>query len=93
MVAGMEVKDINGNVKVDMTTQLPRIMGQIILNGSGSITSASIGYPNNKLWYIVITNASPSDRYESTPVLRIVDDGYTIKWMNQVGTKIRYGII
>lgn len=93
MTAGLEIRDSNNNVKVDMTTQLPRIIGQMVLNGNGTITSSSIGYPNNKLWYIVITNVSPSNRYENTPVLRIVDDGYTVKWQNQTGTKIRYGII
>lgn len=93
MEANLVIYNSDRSVKIDMATHLPRIVGMKTLQGSGTITSASVGYPNNKLWYIVITNASPSSRYENTPVLRIVDDGYTIKWMNQTGTKIRYGII
>lgn len=93
MGANLVIYNSDRSVKIDMATHLPRIVGTKTLQGSGSITSSSIGYPNNKLWYIVTTNASPASEQSATPTLRILDNGYTIKWQNQVGTVIRYGII
>lgn len=93
MAQGLQVFDEQGNVKLDTNKQFPRIVGQITLNGDGSITNADVGYPNNKLWYMIISNISPAVNINKTPVIRIWEDGTKIMWQNQVGTVIRYGVI
>nr|DAM07361.1 MAG TPA: hypothetical protein [Caudoviricetes sp.] len=95
MTQGLVIKNADGSVKLDTDSNITRTIGQITLQGDGEITSAGIGYPNNKLWYIILGNVSPvykpsNDKY---PILRIDDTGYRIFWKNQLGTKIRYGII
>lgn len=92
MAYGLQIYDENGNVTLDLTKQIPRVVGELTLNGNGSITNASIGYPNNKLWYFITSNVSPSNNIDTTPFLRIDENGTTIKWGNQVGTRIRYGV-
>lgn len=93
MTVGLEIYDEEGNVKVDMSKQLSRVVGQMTLQGTGSITNEDLGYPNNKLWYMIISNISPATSFEQTPVIRITDNGARIMWQNQVGTIIRYGIL
>lgn len=95
MAQGLAINNADGSVKLYTDSNITRTIGQMTLQGSGEITSAGIGYPNNKLWYIILSNVSPvykpsNDEY---PVLRIDDTGYRIFWQNQLGTKIRYGII
>lgn len=95
MAQGLVINNADGSVKLDTNSNITRTIGQATLQDSGEITSAGIGYPNNKLWYIILVNASPvhkpsNDQY---PVLRIDDTGHRIFWQNQLGTKIRYGII
>ena len=92
MAQGVQVFDENGNITLDLTKQIPRIVGELTLNGNGSITSTSIGYPNNKLWYFILGYVSPSSNIEAVPYLRIDNNGTKITWGNQLGTKIRYGI-
>lgn len=92
MAQGVQVFDENGNITLDLTKQIPRIVGELTLNGTGSITSNSIGYPKNKLWYFIVGNVSPADDIAATPFLRIDNNGTTISWGNQVGTRIRYGV-
>lgn len=92
MTQGLQVFDDNGNITLDLTKQMPRIVGEMALNGDGEITSTSIGYPNNKLWYFIVSNISPADDINDTPFLRIDNNGTKISWGNQVGTRIRYGI-
>lgn len=93
MAQGLQVFDEQGNVKLDTSKQFPRIVGQITLNGDGGITNAGIGYPNNKLWYMIISNISPAVNINKTPAIRILENGTKIIWQNQVGTVIRYGVI
>lgn len=95
MAQGLVINNADGSVKLDTNSNITRTIGQATLQGSGEITSAGIGYPNNKLWYIILGNVSPTykpndDKY---PILRIDETGYRIFWKNQLGTKIRYGII
>lgn len=92
MQSGFMVYDPNGNLKLDMSKQITRIIGELTLNGSGSITSGSINYPNNNLWYMVVVYGSAGSSVEATPVLRIDNSGKRIFWQNQKGTVIRYGI-
>lgn len=95
MAQGLAISNADGSVKLYTDSNITRTIGQMTVKGSGEITSAGIGYPNNKLWYIILSNVSPvykpsNDEY---PVLRIDDTGHRIFWQNQLGTKIRYGII
>lgn len=95
MAKGLAINNADGSMKLYIDSNITRTIGQMTLQGNGEITSAGIGYPNNKLWYIILSNVSPvyklsNDEY---PVLRIDDTGNRIFWKNQLGTKIRYGII
>lgn len=96
MAQWLEINNADGSVKLDTNSNITRTLGQATLQGSGEITSAGIGYPNNKLWYIILgSNVSPVYKPSNNeyPILRIDDTGYRIFWKNQLGTKIRYGII
>lgn len=95
MAQGLVINNADGSVKLDTNSNITRTIGQITLQGDGEITSADIGYPNNKLWYIILGNVSPVYRLSNNeyPILRIDDTGCRIFWKNQLGTKIRYGII
>lgn len=92
MAQGVQVFDENGDIVLDLSKKIPRIVGELVLNGNGNITSESINYPNNKLWYFITSNVSPADDINDTPFLRIDNNGTKISWGNQVGTRIRYGI-
>lgn len=95
MAQGVVINNADGSVKLDTNSNITRTIGQATLQGSGEITSADIGYPNNKLWYIILSNVSPVYKPSNNeyPILRIDDTGCRIFWKNQLGTKIRYGII
>lgn len=95
MAQGLVINNADGSVKLDTNSNITRTIGQATLQGSGEITSAGIGYPNNKLWYIILNNVSPAYKpgNDECPVLRIDNTGHRIFWQNQLGTKIRYGII
>ena len=95
MAQGLVINNADGSVKLDTKSNITRTLGQATLQGSGEITSAGIGYPNNKLWYITLSNVSPvyKPSNDAYPILRIDETGYRIFWKNQLGTKIRYGII
>lgn len=95
MAQGLVINNADGSVKLDTNSNITRTIGQATLQGSGEITSAGIGYQNNKLWYIILSNVSPVYKPSNNeyPILRIDDTGYRIFWKNQLGTKIRYGII
>ena len=92
MAQGLQVFDEQGNITLDLNKKFPRIVGNLILNGNGNITNVSLGYPNNKLWYFIVSNVSPSSNIEAVPFLRIDENGSKISWGNMVGTQIRYGI-
>lgn len=92
MTIGLQVYGADGSIWLDATKRLPRVVGTLTLNGSGNATNESLGYPHNKLWYVITSNISPADNIENTPVLRITENGTKLVWQNQVGTVIKYGV-
>lgn len=89
---GLQVYRDDGSVKLDLTKQMPRLIGEATLQGDGQITSAGAGYPNNRLWYVVMQFSSPANNIDDTPLLRIDSEGKRIYWLHQVGTIIKYGV-
>lgn len=92
MALGLQVMDEQGNVVLDLTNQMQRVIGQQTISGTGEITAASLGYPNNNLWYMLVESVSPSYDDGNLPVLRIDREGKRIFWQNQIHAVIRYGI-
>lgn len=92
MAVGLQVLREDGSVLLDATKRFSRIAGELTLREDGSVTNVSLGYPNNKLWYVVISNVSPASEIENTPVIRIDQNGTRIHWQNQLGTIIKYGV-
>lgn len=77
MAIGFRQRDPSGNILVDITTRLPRIMGRVNLTATvnGSVSVPASG--TNPLFYWF----SPSDvssAFNAAP--NITDDGNTISW-------------
>ncbi len=66
-----------GEILVDVTTRLPRIMGRVQLNAgvSGSVTVPASG--TNPIFYWFNPSSTQPD-YNASP--RLSDDGNTITW-------------
>lgn len=77
MTIGFRQRDPSGNILVDITTRLPRIMGRVQLSAgvSGSVLVPSSG--TNPLFYWFNASSSQPD-YNASP--RFSDDGNTITW-------------
>lgn len=77
MAIGLRQRDPSGNILVDITTRLPRIMGRVALSAgvSGSIAVPASG--TNPLFYWFNANTSTPD-FNASPILS--DDGNTITW-------------
>ncbi len=93
MVMGLRQRDPSGNLLVDITTRLPRIVGRVSITPgvSGSVVVPASG--NNPLFYYFAVDGAISD-YNASPVLS--DDGAnTISWTMSsrfaVGGVLTYG--
>ncbi len=77
MAFGLRQRDPAGNVLVDITTRLPRIMGrqQLSAGVSGSVSVPASG--SNPIFYWFNASTSEPD-YNASP--RFSDDGNTITW-------------
>lgn len=77
MAVGFRQRDIAGNVLVDITTRLPRIMGRVPLSAgvSGSVVVPTSG--SNPLFYWFNASTAEPD-YNASP--RLTDDGVTVTW-------------
>ncbi len=92
MVMGLRQRDPSGNLLIDITTRLPRIMGRVNLTGgqNGSVVVPASG--TNPIFYYFAANSS-SDLGSATPDIN--DDGTTITWTYgtryEVGGVLTYG--
>lgn len=79
MAIGLRQRDPSGNILVDITTRLPRIMGRVTLSAgvSGSVAVPASG--TNPVFYWFNASAAPLDgSFSASPVL--TDDGNTVTW-------------
>ncbi len=77
MVMGFRQRDPSGNLLVDITTRLPRIMGRVPISPgvNGSIAVPASG-SNPLVYWFNASSAQPD--FNATP--RFTDDGNTISW-------------
>nr|DAV75723.1 MAG TPA: hypothetical protein [Caudoviricetes sp.] len=59
---GLQVFDASGNPVVDVTTDLPAVLGEIRTGGSNG--SVNIGDIGGRLWYIIRPAFSSTTKYE-----------------------------
>lgn len=77
MATGLRQRDPSGNILVDITTRLPRIMGRATLTAgtNGSVVVPASG--TNPLVYWFNPSLTQPD-FNTSP--RFTDDGTTITW-------------
>lgn len=77
MAIGLRQRDPSGNLLVDITTRLPRIMGRVALSAgvNGSVAVPSSGANPIFYWFNASTT---SPDFNGTPTF--TDDGNNISW-------------
>jgi hypothetical protein len=77
MVMGFRQRDPSGNLLVDITTRMPRIMGRVAISPgvSGSVSVPASG--TNPLFYWFNASAAQPD-FNASP--KFTDNGTVISW-------------
>ena len=92
MAYGLQVFNCSGAIRLDLTKRILKIWGSKTVTGTGTLTSSSLGYGNNRLWYF-ITNYGANTNNGNLPLVRISTDCKTISWKNIVGNvTFSYGV-
>lgn len=78
MAIGLRQRDPSGNILVDITTRLPRIMGRVSLSAgvAGSVNVPVSG--TNPIFYIFNPSSPASSSFASSPI--ISTSGDSISW-------------
>lgn len=89
MAVGIRIRDRNGNVVVDVTSKLPRIVGHVDTNGvAGSITIPELSLGTG---YAIVSPISGTAG-RGAPIVQV--NGNTISWSypnTAVNDRIYYG--
>lgn len=97
MAVGFRQRDPSGNILVDITTRLPRIMGRVNVTAgvNGSVSVPASG--NNPIFYRFLSNAA-SSLFNASPRVTINNTTNVISWSflspnpsYQTGGVIEYG--
>ena len=91
MGAGLQVFGESGEIKLDLTKRLPKVIGTKEITGSGEIRFDQ--YPGMKPWYLAIDKFF-SDMEGRRPFLKLDNKDRRIIWGDLGSTKkvILYGV-
>lgn len=94
MPQGLQCWDANGNLILDVTDRLTRVLGEVYTGTSGSGTIIDNNFLNGTPWYI----STPSVRTYDPQSLQVVITGNTLTWSFtqtnswQKSHRIMYGV-
>lgn len=97
MAIGFRQRDPSGNILVDITTRLPRIIGRVTVTAgvNGSVAVPASG--TNPLFYRFLSNAA-STQFNASPKIEVNDTTGVLSWSFispnpsfQTGGTLEYG--